>query len=133
MQVTFYSWRDSSSFRCYTLGPLCLWQCLLTSLSKFEHNLKCYIFAKLNAVLPSPFLWLMLPPHSIRICSVEFVPERLCVMEQCCAMLMMLKGRVQRVQEPQTRKNSVKGVPPIPSHGPQVEVLPNIIFPERVH
>ena len=24
-----FSWRDNSSFRCYTLGPLCLWQCLL--------------------------------------------------------------------------------------------------------
>ena len=23
------SWRDNSSFRCYTLGPLCLWQCFL--------------------------------------------------------------------------------------------------------
>ena len=23
-----FSWRDNSSFRCYTLGPLCLWQCL---------------------------------------------------------------------------------------------------------
>ena len=22
-----FSWRDNSSFRCYTLGPLCLWQC----------------------------------------------------------------------------------------------------------
>ena len=23
-----FSWRDNSSFRCFTLGPLCLWQCL---------------------------------------------------------------------------------------------------------
>ena len=23
------SWRDNSSFKCYTLGPLCLWQCFL--------------------------------------------------------------------------------------------------------
>ena len=23
-----FSWRDYSSFTCYTLGPLCLWQCL---------------------------------------------------------------------------------------------------------
>ena len=22
-----FSWKDNSSFRCYTLGPLCLWQC----------------------------------------------------------------------------------------------------------
>ena len=25
-----FSWRDNSSFRPYTLGPLCLWQCLLS-------------------------------------------------------------------------------------------------------
>ena len=25
-----FSWRDNSSYRLYTLGPLCLWQCLLT-------------------------------------------------------------------------------------------------------
>ena len=24
-----FSWRDNSSFRCYTLGPLCLWQCFI--------------------------------------------------------------------------------------------------------
>ena len=24
-----FSWRDNSSFRCFTLDPLCLWQCLL--------------------------------------------------------------------------------------------------------
>ena len=24
-----FSWRDNSSYRLYTLGPLCLWQCLI--------------------------------------------------------------------------------------------------------
>ena len=27
-----FSWRDNSSFRCYTLGLLCLWQCFIEHL-----------------------------------------------------------------------------------------------------
>ena len=30
-----FSWRDNSSFRCYTLGPLCLWQCFKECLTAF--------------------------------------------------------------------------------------------------
>ena len=34
-----FSWRDDSSFRCYTLGPLCLWQCLLLLFSSLHFTL----------------------------------------------------------------------------------------------
>ena len=35
-----FCWRDNSSFRCYTLGPLCLWQCLwyCPSICDFGHS-----------------------------------------------------------------------------------------------
>ena len=29
-----FCWRDNSSFRCYTLGLLCLWQCFIFSISQ---------------------------------------------------------------------------------------------------
>ena len=28
-----FSWRDNPSYRLYTLGPLCLWQCFLTKIA----------------------------------------------------------------------------------------------------
>ena len=37
-----FSWRDNSSFRPYTLGPLCLWQCLQY---KFDHFLNTGFWA----------------------------------------------------------------------------------------
>ena len=33
-----FSWRDKSSFRCYTLGPLCLWQCLNDGFPNFYYS-----------------------------------------------------------------------------------------------
>ena len=33
-----FSWRDNSSFRPYTLGPLCLWQCLFQEHEEKKEN-----------------------------------------------------------------------------------------------
>ena len=42
-----------------------------------QKKMKTYIFAKLSAVLPSPFLWLMLPPHLIKIYSAVMAERSL--------------------------------------------------------
>ena len=33
-----YSWKDNSSYKLYTLGPLCLWQCFFENLLVDVHD-----------------------------------------------------------------------------------------------
>ena len=58
-----FSWRDNSSYRLYTLGPLCLWQCF----SSFSENFDLFGFSEffwgflcgVLGYIPEKYLYLM--------------------------------------------------------------------------
>ena len=67
-----FSWRDNLSLRCYTLGPLCLWQCL----DNDDHLVTIWctlgvliFFISSSSILHQFFISSSSPPHHLFIIS----------------------------------------------------------------